>query len=417
MSEYKYDKDLFSSDYVKTIDKLIEKKIDKEIFDAITKLDTDNTPVFNSNMLLEILIAIKNKLSTDQIKFFLKTKDGRPIYNQGQMETIRAGFREGFPIGDINIYAQLNEDGYPIYDFRQMQEIFYALSDDMCLEHIEFFTKLNENEEPIYDCEQMKEIRRGFMANIPIEYVSIYAQLKDEEPLFNDEQMCCIRAYIRDNYEDSDKMSQIKECIDKGLSYKQLKSLLESASTEQMRILSSFFQFGCSPNIIEHIINEKISYEELKEIKYLIRCAEQIETDVNSILAIPKISIDKARDNAASAICTSRGILDMNSFNIINRCLKYKMPPEQIDFIANKEFSFSADEMKTVAAGFLNGLNLKEMKHSAQVLFANGREIRLLNKEIESIIMSKFNIDTYLNENVKLPSEYFNEDIEVERGE
>ena len=422
---YEYDKDLFSKEQQDYIDKAIENNAEKELLDIMTLTDKDNNPVFdvprlynfymatlykysidsikicgqlnkegkpmfNTGQIKNILEAASN-LSSEQLNFLLKVnKDGNPIYNEFHMKEIISGFNSGLSIEDVKFYAKLSSNDVPIYNSLVMkaikddmvirmdkekillyaklnnnnEEMIYphgiwqAIRDDIrdgySEEKIGLYAALDENQNLIFTKAQVSEIRIGLIYEMPKEKIEIFAN-----PKFNPKQITDIREFLFKANDEQCK--QIKKCIKEKMKYNKFKILLNpNLSADKIRILKSIKLLDYSDECIKKLIDNKYSYEDLKEIKYLIQCTDKL-IGRNNIDRYLDLDVDEFKYSLSYDICVNNKI-DILARGTIEKCIDYKMTPEEISFIINSDFS--VEEMRYVSVAILAGASFNEIKEN-----------------------------------------------------
>jgi DNA-binding transcriptional MerR regulator len=162
---------------------------------------------------------------------------------------------------------------------------------------------------------------------------------------------------------DTEQIRQFKACIDEGLSFKQIEPFIKmNTPPENIRILKSFYKLGCDPNDILRMIIYNADYDKFKDVKYLIQCANTFDIFYEDIVDFNhSFDIDDITRNLNSLICADRNIAEDQS-DIVFKLLKYKMPPEQIEYITNTKDMFFYAQMEAIGIGFLRGLSQKEIE-------------------------------------------------------
>jgi hypothetical protein len=174
--------------------------------------------------------------------------------------------------------------------------------------------------------------------------------------------------------------------------------------------LSSFYEWGSSPNDIKRLIEENVSYSDLKEIKYLLQCACALGAPETCVLD-EKLTSMEAKRNALSEYITifNRTTLKGNEdfTELINKCMVYKMQPEQLACIEESEYFLTDDILKEIAIRFFNGLTLQEYKKTlSECRSGFGCDIETLLKNTDKIIHDKISDKFNNDERINFDSEF-----------
>ena len=176
-----------------------------------------------------------------------------------------------------------------------------------------------------------------------------------------------------------------------------------------MRIIKSFYELDCNVEEVKNLANNIRSYEEFKDLKYLLQCAKQLSIAPEMVFRdFPGVTknINDIRKNLIEAICCYRN-KDMHTFNALDKILHYKMDPVQIDYITDTLNDFSDSDIKHVAIGILNGLTLEEIT-AANNQFNNG-VYKTLQDAISSVTAVKFYDISNIDKEMEIKSDWFDE--------
>ena len=394
---------------------LMKKKgIDNDLIKGIKRNNFEGLSVFTFEELKQIESGVSLGLSSEDLRRFIKINDDRSVYSSFQMNYIIVGLRKKFPIEFIDMYSKLNNKMKPVYNNELMFEIFNSYySHETSFEDIQKYSVLNSEGDPIYNSGQMTQIRAAIKQNFPEESLNVLMALRDEKPVFDFVQMEYIRKY--DKITKPEIAKQINECIKDGLGFEEISPLMHShISPKEIRILNSFYKSGCSINDVDNLVKKHVKYDDLKEIKYLLQCAKNLNIDFDQCFEWNKhhdIDVEKIKENISESTLIQRNIYHINSQEILIKCLSCKMPPEQIVYIADEANSWSPDKMKAVAIALLNGLTMEEVDI---VKKENKKDYNPLYNILVDATKEKFNDISNINENISLNTEIF-DSIENER--
>ena len=354
---YEYKKELFGREQKEFINEIIFEGIDEDFLNLLTKT-INNAPVFNIYQMNIIHEARINNCDYYDIISQIHNS-GHAVFSEDQMVQIREGFLNNhLSINDIEKFTILNSDGYPVYDGLQMYEIRESIG-KFTKEQFELLTKLDSNGKPVFNDEQMGVIRYAFKRHMCLSYIDIFTKTINEKPIFSAEQMSLIFDFLERS--SKEQIKQFKSCIDEGLSFRQIDPFIKAnTAPENIRILKSFYDFGCDPNDILKLTIYNSNYDNFKEAKYLLQCADALNYSYDCIMESDHFDTNDMAEKLQDIICEDRKIAEDQS-DVVFKLLKYKMPPEQIDYITNTDDMFTYNQMKYAAIGFLNGLNQKEI--------------------------------------------------------
>ena len=442
MSKYEYCERVFTANSKQLINELIDKSIDKEILDFVTQLNKDGDQLFSFEELVKIRKGINYGHSLEQIKIYALIKDDRPVYDALQMDCIIEGidkclspeelaiitrldenmkpvysaeymdvifvaFMNAFPIKEVENIVKLNKENIPIYDCVQAEQIFHGELDNVNKNVIDFYSALNSSGKPIYSGSRMRIIKLASKQKMPLDHIKIFAKCKDEKPLYLSSQMDVIRMAIvkASKANEIDRINQIKDCVNDCLSFNQLSPLLsDKLPIENMRVYRSLYRFGVSINDVNEMIKKNETYENLKEIKYLLTCNEKLGTKAKNIISSHSLDLEYKRNFLAKSLSVKFNVIDMESIELIDKLLSFKMPPEQIAFIIDQEYSFSSEEREKIAIGLLSGLTVQDIEDIVSYINDNymGNTVDLLDEIIKETIKSQINESFNLDEDINL---------------
>ena len=413
---YKYDSKKFNANQDWVIRKACMDKVNMGWLDFITRTNPDGTPIYDHDQMEKILDGFKDGLSKNDINIYAATTNfngiEKAIFDSNQMIVICKALKEKVDKSKIDVLTKLNSNNQPIFSYNQMKEISFAFK--LTEDQINFIAKLNNNEEAIYNYHQMCRIRIGMEMGLSQNEIDIFAKIIDDKPVFTLIEMEIIENFIKkvrdDDYE---KVQQIKECVDEGLKYEQIEPFINpDIPAENIRILKSFYSLECEADEILEILKNKPNYKELKEIKYLLQCAEQLDIWPNEIMCDKIVSLNSIKENLTQEILNNYFIEGSKGKQIIEKCLSYKMPPEQIEYIAESYESFAENGMENIAIGFLNGLTTEEMKNIVKRHDIDDELDKLIDsitEDIEDAIRVRIYSIFGVGSDVKFKTDWFDE--------
>jgi hypothetical protein len=371
-----------------------------------------NRKKFSTGQRDEINDAIFDKIDKESFKIMTMIKDGKPVFNAGQMKVIRDCAHWHGTIDFIKYFTKLNNNNEPIYDANQMRNIWLGLK-YLPKECVEIFAKLNEMEKPIFNTEQMKEIRDALEFCMPEEIINLITKLDSNlKPFFDHEQMDILRyAYFLDNIKenidiiakieddkllsttedmrnfvkfftkaDEEKIKQLRECDKIDIPFSIIKTLIyRDSPISVIRMSRSLYNSGIDENSVNFFLNRGYNYDQLKDIKYMIGCVREISkksdfdlyknspnTKVYRVVSsggnsfsewAPDLEIEEYRRIAAVKIAKGYG-LDVRLCEFVENCLSEKMQPDEIKIAIDKNFGIKEKDMEDI-------LSKKEKQYSS----------------------------------------------------
>ena len=115
--------------------------------------------------------------------------------------------------------------------------------------------------------------------------------------------------------------------------------------------------------------------------------------------------IEDRRSALGLRICMLRTAGTHDIINLIDKCLTYKIPVEQIDFLTNKHNEFNYSEMKTAAIGFLNGLTIEDIEE----VIKNNLSNDCIMSEVNEAIKNKLSNFSEIEEETNIKTNWFDE--------
>ena len=338
--EYEYDESVFNKIQKAIINKFIESNIDKELFKVLTSTKIIPgpkpyvAPVFNTDMLRDILTGVEYGLTAEQLNICVRLDIRKnPVYNFLQMREIILGFRNSLSEDKVNIYARC------------------------------------ENDKPVYSCFNMNIIRNVIMSS-------------------NEKQI-----------------QQIKKMADNNLDFGKMLYILDpNIPAENMRIMHSLCDSGCNKDFIRVTALNNYSYESLKDLKYMVKCAKYFELDPNVLFESKKLDIPSIRMFLSEKICEIdkfSKFYQIGEEAILNKIIECKIEPKLIEFIISPDYQLNLQEMEAVEIGFLDGLTTEDMKDVFKKSYPGVEEIR---KNIKEKINEKFFAIKDAEENISFMS-------------
>lgn len=293
---------------------------------------------FDDYQMLEIKEGLKRGFSPEQIMFY-----ARPELTARQMEEIKYAFIQGLTVEHVQEFADVSFDlskmreirtqkalevalritGFKESDFTssQLETIRYFLSGH----YSKYFNKIENIElliNPELSEEQMKAIFYAISCNLPKEKIKLFAK-----PEFHAEHMV-----------------YIAECMTRKIPENQIKLLLNpNLSVEQIKeILTPFLERGqkLTTECLEVCTKYRFSEKQVKEIKKGFK--DGLSKKQVLIYAKPEF--------------------DEKQMEQIRKGLKKKLPLEYVLFYANK--NYTAEQMQEIRYAFLNGFSLEDVKRN-----------------------------------------------------
>ena len=292
-----------------------------------------------------------------------------------------------------------------VFDEEQRDLINQAMLFGASKEILSVMTSLNNNGDPIFSKDQTATIVIMLSnGNTPSKIINMIIKVENNVPIFSTSEMGYISGFL--NYADDKQLQQFKECLEEGMRFDDFAPFLNHyIPSECMRIYKSLHFLGCNKDNIQHIINSKTSYEDLKTIKYLLTCGKVFDIKINALFNKDSIDTESLIDNLIYKICTKCSNMGnySQSRNIVSKCLSVKMDPEQIQFTMDPFNEFSIEDKKNVAIGFLNGATIEEIEKcmSEPGISLKSAINNLINQKISNI----YNLD----EEVEIKTDYFDE--------
>ena len=313
----------------------------------------------------------------------------------------------------LNTITTLDENGEPVFHHLEMKIVCKAVYENLSWNEIKYFCKINDNMISLYDDEQMNQICMMFIKKYNKNAIDAVAKLNDNnKPIFSGPEMERICIFIK--YANKKQIEQLIESINDDLNFNQL-VLDTRIPSEHMRIYRSFCRLGCSEDIIRKMIsqdlNHDLSYEELKNIKYLLSCAKELDIDFEHLFNDSEIEYSSIKYNLATQIYPNNNAIHIKKKNLIFRCLNFELDKAQIAYLVNKEDNFNVKEIKTIAVGFLNGLTVEEIKSAvSNIVDTYGfRDFDSLKNKITDVTTDKFTINLDSDEKIELKTDWLDE--------
>ena len=233
--------------------------------------------------------------------------------------------------------------GKPVYDLSYLYAIKDGVEAKLDEEKMEFSMALNKANKPIYHPFQAEEIINGFINGLSKDQIEIFSQLDNNNvPLFDSIEMGRLSCFIE--YANDKQIKQLKECISEGIGYYQFETFMfTDVSAENMRIYKTLYLLDCGRNFIQNLVKNELNYSELKEVKYLVQCADEL-LDENSkykdmnIVTGPDSIVDILRE-ALTREVGEKYNLKFEIRDIIEKCLINKISSVEIESVINAELS------------------------------------------------------------------------------
>ena len=260
--------------------------------------------------------------------------------------------------GRTNLYT------FPIFNTDMLRDILVGVNHGLTAEQLYICIRLNKKKEPIYNFLQMREIISGFINSLSEDKINIYARCENDKPVFSCSEMKIIRNVIISSNEK--QIQQIKEMADNNLDFEKMLYILDSnMPAENMRIMHSLCNSGCDKDFIRVTALNNYSYESLKDLKYMVKCAKYFKLDPNILFESKRLDISSIRMFLSEKICEIdkfSKFYQIGEEAILNKIIECKIEPKLIEFIISPDYQLNLQEMEAVAIGFLDGLTTEDMK-------------------------------------------------------
>ena len=357
-----------------------------EIFKILTRMKDDGTPLYDHYSIFTLMSIYKNTDSVERIRNITKLKpDNTPVYDNIQMHYIFQGYKTGLDFKYIDFYSQLNKNDEPIFSGDQMGAIHESFELGLSMEDVAIFTKLNGEGKPVFDSNQMNVIIRALRHEIGVEYVDILIKLdKNMVPLYSSLEMGAMEQFFF--YSNDKQKQQLKDAIADGLSFNQFSVFTASGvPAEKLRIYRSLYKLGCNEETVKYIFkNEKLTYEEFKEVKYVLACAKffrdsdpenkEVANTLSPYVVIYNNlnDLNELYESFAYNVCDAyyKQSMTDNLVESIKECLMYGLDPEQIHFLVLSDYNDT--EINNIARLLLEGFDFNKIKelqeNASQVL-------------------------------------------------
>ena len=204
---------------------------------------------------------------------------------------------------------------------------------------------------------------------------------------------------------DKDQIQQLKELIDDNIEYEKIKYIIRPiVPAKNMRIMHSLCNSGCDKDFIRITALNNYSYESLKDLKYMVKCAKYFELDPNILFESKKLDIPSIRMFLSEKICEIdkfSKFYQVGEETILNKMMECKAEPELMEFVINPDYQLNIQEMEAVVIGFLDGLTIDDMKDVFKKSYPGVEEIR---KNIKEKVNEKFFAIKDTDENISFNS-------------
>ena len=311
----------------------------------------------------------------------------------------------------FNLITALNDDKKPVFSDPHLLYILNAFENGLSSDQIEPYLMLNAENKPFFSSNAMSCIFFGMAKGFSREDIDIYINFESGTPKFSFLESHDIVHFIG---EANDKQKQqIKECISNNLPFEYFTEFMDAAiPAENMRIYRSLYSLDCRPSDISHLVYLETKYEDLKEIKYLMQCAHDLNYENHMTYGLK--SVKELRELLSNEIYLNRSFdRDAQKISIIDKCLSYNMASECIDFLTDSIRNFSANDMKTVAIGFINGLTVEEMKTVVDPIVNFDSNTTPLSNAIEEAVRRKFFDISDVEKEIEIRTNWLDEELEI----
>ena len=395
---FKYDE----NKYIKAENELIKEsiEIDKsgKLFEILTRLKHNGAPSYTYSDMVYLVEIYKETNSIERVERAAQlNSDDTPVYDTAQMFHIVLGYKHHLSYDCIDLYVKLNKNNKPVFNHKRMDSILQGFTSGLSKEDVGLYTKLNKNGAPVYDEDEMDIIRNGLICKLSVENIELYAQLDENMvPVYDSDRMYYIKRFICSA--NDKQIQQLKDAIADGLSFEQFRAFTKpDIPAEKMRIYRSLYQLDCSIPTVEHIIlHEKLTYDELKQVKYILSCAKKFRELLNdeysdtftahNVVYDKFCKLDELYKDFTSRVCEAFAspITHDSIKNVVMELLKKNMDPEQIHFLISS--GYSDKEIRIISESLMNGADfnkLKELHKEAKDVLENEEMSKLLETVLD----------------------------------
>ena len=227
--------------------------------------------------------------------------------------------------------------------------ILNAFDWDIPLEIIETISKLNSQSKPIFTNEEMYLMFHSVVFTGARENVDIFTKVENDKAVYSTKEIQYLTSFFI--HADVNSARQIREYIDEGMTFDQIKPLIKHIPDSKMiRICRSLYDLEFSTNSVDFIISH-CNYEEIKEIKYITNCMNEFLSDVELNLSQDNFNVDYFREIAAAEISKTYDS-DIKVCELLEECLSERISPEEIKEKINE--TFSLEELASMRTQDLN---------------------------------------------------------------
>ncbi len=337
----------------------------------------------------------------------MKYEYNEELFNGDQTLGIKKAIRLNMDKNIFKLMTQIDKEKNPVFNYFQMIDIIEGYRSGLTEEQIKLFTQLDDNITPIFNTYQMSEIRFCFEIGLTTEYISnTLARIENGVAIFDYKEMYDIKNFLESA---NDKQrQQFKEIIDDKIPFYFFCKFMDTGiPAENMRIYRTLYDFKCTSDTVEQIVSEEPSYDELKEIKYLLSCAKELEIDVESLLNESGLECSSIKSDLSHNLYMRNCAMSAKAKDIINKCLDFKMEPKQIAYLTNPDNCFNTEEIEAIAIGLLNNLTIEEITYI--VFNTESNDPEQLKENINKAIVNKLAINPDFNEEVIFKTNWFEE--------
>ena len=331
----------------------------------------------------------------------------KTLFNEKQCKWIDKLISRGASEELLNIATLLNSDGDPVFNYRRIYLIYDGVDNGVPEEKIKIYCRLNDSGDTMYSYKQMSEIRYLLTEGLPDSVIDAVAKIEYGKPKYNDDQIGKLVDFIL--HTDKKRINLLVENINNGLSFDEL-LLYQDISPENLRILYSLYELNCDPEYIKNIVGQHFDYEELKNLKYLIKCADVCSVDTNlkpddvhgSLWDIWDI---KDAENLLIHELKSKYKLTTHDTNIVQKLIQIKAEPEAIILIARSSFIYSEKEKEKILECCMYGISVDTMRKA----FKNA-QLREKPSDILDRLINEAEFRKELQSNISCSTHEFNDE-------
>ena len=384
------EKPIFSYPQMTSIYNGIRKGLKDEEIKFITKLDSCYRPIYEYTRMDLLVTAFKNNLPKEYIDLVtqINFKTKRPIFDIDKSDFIMECYKNKVDKSIIELITKLNNNNEPVFSSSKMKIIYECSRRKYNKEQIDLITRLNNCGCSVYEFEQMKAIMVCYRDKLSFKDIELIAKLDENfNPIHSGNEMTKLNDFFKTS--DEKRSQLIRNCINNNMHHLRYMFLVDKKiPIEKMRICISLYEFNCGRRRIELLSGPKFSYDDVKYVKYLLRCAKEYNISGRTIIDLENPTLENIKKNLIELIC-KRNKLDIDAYDVVDKCISSNMLPEEILFITTS--GFSIDEMKNITIALLDGEDFKKLKedHDLSKQILNNDSINYNTSEKSYSIIEK----------------------------